>query len=85
MLNVYYQVFISVLPPLKLKIRPLNLNIAGPSKAKNLTFLLVYVNENFKNRSVVDVQLIQDLSYVRKSKCNSKSKHKCNSKIHKKR
>ena len=38
-------------------------------------FLLNCVNENFKNQSLIDVQLIK-YNNLRKSKWNNKSKHK---------
>ena len=70
MLNIYYQVPISVLTLLKLKINqcqlkneePLNLNLEESSEVKTLHLPLVCVNENFKNQFLIYVQLIQEVS-----------------------
>ena len=37
-----------------------NLNLVEPSEVKSLA--LVFLKENFKNQSLTDVQLIQELS-----------------------
>ena len=42
------------------KEEPLNLNLVEPSEVKSLA--LVFLKENFKNQSLTDVQLIQELS-----------------------
>ena len=44
------------------KEEPLNLNLTEPSEMKGLHFLLVCVNENFKDKSLIDVELIQEIS-----------------------
>ena len=44
------------------KEEPLNLKLAEPSEMKDLHFLLVCVNENFKDKSLIDVELIQEIS-----------------------
>ena len=74
MLNIYFQVPISVLTPLNLKNKQCQLKkslkrknqsiliLQSQVKWKVLYFLLVCVNENFKNQSLIDVQLIQELS-----------------------
>ena len=59
MLNLYYQVSISLLTPLKLKIKhcklkkllkePPNLNFAESSEVKSIAFLVSLCYENFKN------------------------------------
>ena len=74
MLNIYYQVPISVLTPLKLKIKQCQLRkwlkrknhskqiLQSQLKWSALDLLLICVNKNFKNQSLIDVQLIQELS-----------------------
>ena len=47
---------------------PLNLSHAGPSEVKAVHVLLVYVNENFRNQLLMDVQLIKELSITKANK-----------------
>ena len=71
-LNIYYQIPIpvSALTPVKLKTvskvtkkeEPLNVNLAEPNEMKALHYILVCVNQNFKNQLLIDVQLIKKLS-----------------------
>ena len=64
MLNIYYQIKVEnqTMPTKKVtrKEEPLKLNLAKPKKWKALHVLLVCVNENFKNQSLIDVQQIQE-------------------------
>ena len=72
MLNMYYQIPISVLNPLKqwsVQIKndwkePVNLmRLQCQVKWKALHILLVCVNEYFKNQLLIDVQLIEEPSW----------------------
>ena len=52
MLNIYYQIPVSVLTPVKLK------TVSKVTKSN----ILVCVNENFQNQLLIDVQLVKELS-----------------------
>ena len=71
MLNIYSQTPISLLTPLKLKLKQLqlkkmtkkketlNLILSEPSEVKSIPFPVSFFNENYENCSPIDVQLIQ--------------------------
>ena len=75
MLNVYYQILISVITKIE---ESLNLNLAEPSEWKALPFDLVWVNENFKKTAVSRCSTNKRAFIIskKKSKWNSKSKDK---------
>ena len=73
-LNIYYKIPISILTPVKLKIKECQLKkrlkrknhsiqtLQSNVKRKALHLLLVCVNANFKNQSLIDIQLMQEFS-----------------------
>ena len=75
MLNIYYQVPIIALTQFKLKIKQFQLKKwlrrknhsiescrSKWSEKPSMHFLLVCINKNFKNQSLIDAQLMQELS-----------------------